>query len=103
MAANLLERVAFHLDRPRTEQLTGKLVCRDCTLETIAGMRPACERHGHHGALMTSDGHIWNIVEDDASERLIHDPSLLGKQFRLSGVTYRQADAIQVVQYVQLI
>lgn len=102
VTANLLERAAFLLDRPHTAQITGKLICRDCTLEKTSGMAQACERHGHHGALLTSDGRIWNIVEDDRSERLIHDSTLLGKGFRLDGVLYRQADAIQIERYLQL-
>lgn len=102
ITANILERIAVHVDGPHMTQLTGKLICRDCTLAQAAGMNPACERHGHHGALLTSDGHIWNIVEDDRSERLIHDSSLLGKEFRVSGMLYRQADVIQVEGYLPL-
>jgi hypothetical protein len=102
VTANLLEQAAFLMDRPHTVHITGKLICRDCTLEKTSGMLPACERHGHHGALLTSDGRIWNIVEDDRSERLIHDSTLLGKEFRLDGVLYRQADAIQVERFLQL-
>ncbi len=97
--ASVMERVAFHLDTPRTLVLEGRLVCRDCELQALYGARSMCHIKGHHGALKTADGKIWNLMEGDHAEQLIHSASLLGKRVRIRGRLYRRAGCVEVQSY----
>ena len=81
---------------PTDVVLEGRLVCRDCELEKRHGERPMCQRIGHHGAIATSDGRIWNIVEQPASADLIHDSALLGKAVRVRARLFREAGSLAV-------
>lgn len=58
-----------------------------------------CGRIGHHGAIETHDGRIWNIVEQPASADLIHDNALLGKTMRLRARLFREAGSLTVATY----
>jgi len=97
--ASAMERVAFHLDTPRTIGLEGWLVCRDCELQALYGAGSMCRIKGHHGALKTADGKIWNLMEDDRTEQLIHRASWLGKKVRVRGRLYRRAGCVEVQSY----
>jgi hypothetical protein len=79
--------------------LQGKIVCRDCELEHRYGIRASCGVIGHHGAIATADGRIWNIVEQRTSAKLIHDESLLGKNVVVWGRLFRNSRALVIDSY----
>ena len=97
--ANTLEAAAFHLDDSRSVVMEGLLLCRDCELKKEYGYRAMCPLKGHHGTLQTKDGKIWNILDGDASEELIHDSALLGRTVRIHGRCFRRASSIEVESY----
>ncbi len=99
LAAEAIEVVAFHLDPPRALVLEGEVVCRDCELERMYGARTMCARNGHRGAVKTADGKIWNLMDNDVSDALIHNDALRGKRIRIRGKIYRRADALEVESY----
>ncbi len=94
-AANLFERFAFHLGTPRVVVIEGRLICRDCELKRMYGAKV----HSDRAALETSDGKIWNLMEDDTTEALIHNGALLGKTIRVKGKIYRRAGCVEVESY----
>lgn len=98
-AANMLERAAFHLDSPRDIVLEGTLVCRDCELHDRYGARTMCDLKGHHGALETADGKIWNLMEGESSDALIHNRTMIGKKLLIRGRIFREAGCVQVESY----
>lgn len=91
-----MDSAVVRLSGPTDVVLEGRLVCRDCELEKRHGERPMCQRIGHHGAIATSDGRIWNIVEQPASAGLIHDTALLGKAVRVRARLFREAGSLAV-------
>lgn len=97
--ANTLEAAAFHLDDSRSVVMEGLLLCRDCELKKEYGYRAMCPLKGHHGTLQTKDGKIWNILDGDASEELIHNSALLGRTVRIHGRCFRRASSIEVDTY----
>jgi hypothetical protein len=97
--ANTLEAAAFHLDGSRSAVMEGTLLCRDCQLKKEYGYRAMCPLKGHHGTLQTKDGKIWNILDGDASEDLIHNSDLLGRTVRIRGRCFRRASSIEVDSY----
>ena len=97
--ANAMERVAFHLDTPRALVLEGQVVCRDCELHDLYGATSMCHLKGHHGALKTADGKIWNLMEGERAEQLIHNALSLGKKVRIRGRLYRRAGCMEVESY----
>jgi putative zinc finger protein len=97
--ANTLEAAAFHLDDSRSVVMEGMLLCRDCQLKKEYGYRAMCPLKGHHGTLQTKDGKIWNILDGDASEDLIHNSALLGRTVRIHGRCFRRASSIEVDSY----
>jgi hypothetical protein len=99
VAAQAMEFVAFHVDPPRVVELEGKLVCRDCELETLYGTKTMCHLKGHHAALKTSDGKIWNLMEGEHTEALVRDDSLRGKTIHIRGKIYRRAGCVEVERY----
>jgi hypothetical protein len=58
-----------------------------------------CPLTGHHGAIVTSDGRIWNILEGEKSRELIHNSSLLGRRVRVEGRMYRKAGSVAISDY----
>ncbi len=98
-AANAMDRLALHLDETSPVVLEGKILCRDCELEHRYGVKASCKIIGHHGAIATADGRIWNIVEQGASAKLIHDDSLLGKRVVVRGRLFRNSRALVVESY----
>ncbi|SRR6266851_1538214 len=98
-AAGQLDRVAIHLDRPRTVELEGKLLCRDDELHAQYGVHAMCSTKGHHGTLQTADGRLWSFIETERSQELIHDSAMLGKTVRVRARIYRQAGALDVESY----
>ena len=54
---------------------------------------------GHHGAIATIDGRIWNIVDERASADLIHDNALLGRTVQVRARFFRRAGAIEIESY----
>ncbi len=98
-AATALDYLALKLDDSRPVVLEGKLLCRDCQLEKEYGYHAMCPLTGHHGAIVTSDGRIWNLLEGENSRELIHNSSLLGRKVRVEGHMYRKAGSIAVNNY----
>ncbi len=98
-AATALDYLALKLDDSRPVVLEGKLLCRDCQLEKEYGYHAMCPLTGHHGAIVTSDGRIWNLLEGEKSRELIHDSSLLGRKVRVEGHMYRKAGSLAVSDY----
>jgi hypothetical protein len=97
--ANELEVAAFHLDDSRTTVMEGKLLCRDCQLKDEYGYHAMCPLTGHHGTLQTKNGKIWNILDGEASQELIHNSKLLGRTVRIHGRCFRRASSIEVDSY----
>ena len=98
-AANAMDRLALRLDGSSEVVLHGVLLCRDCELEHRYGIEAPCKRIGHHGAIATADGRIWNLVEQQAATELIHNESLLGRQVVVRGRVFRGARALVVESY----
>ena len=97
--ANTLEAAAFHLDDSRSVVMEGILLCRDCQLKKEYGYRAMCPLKGHHGTLQTKGGKIWNILDGDTAEDLIHNSKLLGRTVRIHGRCFRRASSIEVDSY----
>ncbi len=98
-AATALDFLALRLDESREANVTGKLLCRDCELEKEYHYHAMCPLTGHHGALVTSDGRIWNLLEGATSRDLVHDSSLLGRTVEIRGRIFRKAGSIEVRGY----
>jgi hypothetical protein len=98
-AANAMDRLALRLDETRPIVLEGQILCRDCQLERRYGVKSSCKIIGHHGAIATADGHIWNIVEQRTSAALIHDEQLLGKNVVIRGRLFRNSRTLVVESY----
>lgn len=98
-AANAMDRLALRLDETSPVVLEGKILCRDCELEHRYGVKASCKTIGHHGAIATADGRIWNIVEQGTSAKLIHDESLLGKNIVVRGRLFRNSRAVVIESY----
>jgi hypothetical protein len=99
LAADALESVAVRLDHPRHVVLEGKLLCRDDDLHARYGVHAMCRIKGHHGALEMSDGKVWNLIETEDSQELIHNSALLGRRIRVTGRLFRQSGALEVQSY----
>ena len=56
-------------------------------------VRPTSDAH------QTTDGRIWNIVEQRASADLIHDNALLGRKVEGRARFFRRAGAIEMESY----
>lgn len=95
----VVDQAIVHLADPKTVVLQATVMCRDCELKHRHGERTICERIGHHGAIVTSDGRIWNIVEQPASHDLIYDNALLGRKVRVRARLFRDAGSIAVGTY----
>jgi hypothetical protein len=98
-AANAMDRLALRLDETSPVVLRGRLLCRDCELERRYGVKASCKTIGHHGAIATADGRIWNLVEQGTSAELIHEESLLGKDVVVKGRLFRNSRAVVVESY----
>ena len=98
-AANAMDRLALRLDGSGEVVLHGVLLCRDCELEHRYGIEAPCKKIGHHGAIATADGRIWNLVEQKAAADLIHDERLLGRQIVVRGRVFRGARALVIESY----
>jgi hypothetical protein len=72
--ASTMEQFAFHLDTPRTVELEGRIVCRECELNRVYGSDVMVASQGH-GALETPDGKIWNFMESEISGPPLNDDS----------------------------
>lgn len=97
--ADAMDSVALQLDESRTVVLTGTLLCRDCELEHHYGIQAPCKTIGHHGAIATDDGRIWNLVEQKVAADLIHDERLLGRRIVVQGRVFRGARTIAIDSY----
>jgi hypothetical protein len=98
-AANAMDRLALRLDETSPVVLEGRILCRDCELEHRYGVKASCRTIGHHGAIATADGRIWNIVEQGASANLIHDERLLGRHIVVRGRLFRNSRALIIESY----
>lgn len=98
-AANAMDRLALRLDDSSPVVLEGTLLCRDCELEHRYGIKAPCNSIGHHGAIATADGRIWNLVEQQAATELIHNEALLGRRIVVHGRLFRGARALVVDRY----
>lgn len=94
-----MEQIAFQLDEPREISWEGVVVCRECELYSLYGGPKERDRQGHHGALKTAGGKIWNFMEGDKTYALIHDESLIGKRLRIRAKVYRRAGCVEVESY----
>ncbi len=97
--ASGMEQIAFHLDRPQMLVVEGKVVCRECELYALYGSPEERDVEGHHGALKTASGKIWNFMEGEKAYVLIHDESLIGKRVRIRAKLYRRAGCLEVQSY----
>jgi hypothetical protein len=97
--ANSLERAALRLDETGPIVIEGTVLCRDCELEHRYGVEAPCRRIGHHGALATADGRIWNLVEEQAGADLVHNQGLLGRRVVVHGRMYRGARTLVVERF----
>jgi Putative zinc-finger len=97
--ASTIDRAVVGLDETRHVTFEGTLLCRDCELEKRGHIRALCPTIGHHGALATSDGRLWSIVEQPASSSLIHNSDLLGARVRAHGRRFRGAGSFSVEKY----
>jgi anti-sigma factor RsiW len=91
-----LDQAVVGLSTPETVVLEGTVLCRDCDLKKQHGVRTLCERIGHRGSLVTADGRLWNIVEQDSSAVLVHDPALLGRKVRVRATIFRTSGSITI-------
>jgi len=98
-AANAMDRLAVRLDDTSPVVLEGTILCRDCELEHRYGVKASCKIIGHHGAIATADGRIWNIVEQGSSAALIHDEHLLGKKVVVRGRLFRGSRVLVIESY----
>jgi hypothetical protein len=97
--ANAMDRIAINLDDSSEVVLYGTLLCRDCELERRYGIESPCKRIGHHGAIATTDGHIWNLVDQKTAAELIHNETLLGRQIVVRGRLFRGARTLVIESY----
>ena len=97
--ADALDRLALRVDDSSPVVLEGTVLCRDCELEHRYGVKANCPVIGHHGAIATADGRIWNIVEQRASASLIHDAQVLGKKIVVHGRVFRGSRALVIERY----
>jgi hypothetical protein len=97
--ANAMDRIALNLDGSSEVVLRGTLLCRDCELERRYGIEAPCRRIGHHGAIATADGHIWNLVDQKTAAELIHNEGLLGRQIVVRGHLFRGARTLVIESY----
>lgn len=97
--ANTMDGLALRLDDSSEVVLRGTLLCRDCELERRYGIAAPCRTIGHHGAIATADGRIWNLVEQSPASALIHDSTLLGRRIVVRGRVFRGARAMVVESY----
>lgn len=98
-AANAMERLALRLDETAPIVLEGTVLCRDCELEHRYGVEAPCRQTGHHGAIATADGRIWNLIEQGAGAQLIHNQTLLGRRVVVHGRLYRGARTLVVERF----
>lgn len=98
-AANAMERLALRLDETAPVVLEGTVLCRDCELEHRYGVEAPCRQIGHHGAIATADGRIWNLIEQGAGAHLIHNQTLLGRRVVVHGRLYRGARTLVVERF----
>ena len=68
-------------------------------MERRYGIEAPCRRIGHHGAIATADGHIWNLVDQKTASELIHNESLLGRQIVVQGRLFRGARTLVIDSY----
>jgi hypothetical protein len=97
--ANAMDRIALNLDDSSEVVLHGTLLCRDCELERRYGIEAPCRKIGHHGAIATADGHIWNLVDQKTAAELIHNETLLGRQIVIRGRVFRGARTLVIESY----
>lgn len=97
--ANAMDQMALRLDDSSAVVLTGTVLCRDCELERRYGITSPCKTIGHHGALATDDGRIWNLVEQKVASDLIHNDALHGRRVVVHGRIFRGARALVIESY----
>ena len=97
--ANAMDRLAVGLNDTSEVVVQGTLLCRDCELERRYGIEAPCKRIGHHGAIATADGHIWNLVDQKTAADLIHNEQWLGRQIVVHGRVFRGARTLVVESY----
>jgi hypothetical protein len=98
-AASVMDRAVVRLSAPGAVVLEGVVLCRDCELEKRYGISAPCQSTGHHGAIATGDGRIWNIIDHPPARALIHDDSLHGRTVRVRARIVRPAGTIAVDSY----
>jgi len=94
-----MEQIAFRIDEPQEMTVEGVVVCRECELYSLYGGPQERDLQGHHGALKTAGGKIWDFMEGEKTYALIHDESLLGQRLRIRAKVYRRAGCVEVESY----
>jgi hypothetical protein len=65
----------------------GTLVCAECTrVGRPVSEQRGCRAHGHHAALRTDDGALWEFVDSNLSRPLILDADHLGDRLQVEGL-----------------
>lgn len=79
--------------------IKGKIICLGCTLKKEQGAGAQCSIYGHKNALLTADGKIWTILENDASTELINSHEYAGKEVEITGKEFTDAQVIEVESF----
>ncbi|HXI04611.1 MAG TPA: zf-HC2 domain-containing protein [Candidatus Saccharimonadales bacterium] len=75
----------------------GTLVCAECMrLNRPIAQQRGCRAHGHHTALRTDNGEIWEFVDNPATHPLLMDADHVGDRVEVTGLF------IQGLRYVKV-
>ncbi len=79
--------------------LKGELVCVGCSLKKLDGANAQCNLYAHHAlGFKSSDGTIWNIVDNAVGHDVIRAHTLLGhKKAEIKGFIYPIANQLEIV------
>ena len=80
--------------------LEGTLVCVGCSLKKLDGANAQCSLYSQHAiGFKTSDGTLWNIVENAKGHEVIRTHTLIGKAGKKASITgyiYPIANMIEI-------
>jgi hypothetical protein len=83
--------------RAKTEQLEGKVVPMAAMLKDF-GSQLDPEAASHWLALVTKEGKVYPLIEDDGSRLFYKDAKLLNRPMRLTGRLFKDTHLLQVVK-----
>jgi hypothetical protein len=81
---------------PKAQSLEGKVVPLQGPLEKF-GSRLDPQAAPHWLALVTKDGKVYPLIEDDGARMFFKDPSLRARRMRLTGRPFADTHLLQVV------